>query len=84
MSTPMFRTGRRKISPPFGGFTPAWGGEFSSGLFFVYAAQILRCPGHLCAEKKGIIAPHPQLCGPESCPSLDLRKNAQNLPQHLS
>ena len=42
MSTPSFQTGRRKISPPFGGFTPAWGGEFFTGLFFVYAAQILR------------------------------------------
>ena len=29
MSTPSFRTVRRKIAPPFGEFTPAWGGEFS-------------------------------------------------------
>ena len=42
MSTPMFHTGRRKIGQAFGGFTPAWGGEFSKSLFFVYAAQFLR------------------------------------------
>ena len=41
MSTPMFQTGQRKIAPTFGGFTPAWGGEFSKSLFFVYAAQFL-------------------------------------------
>ena len=44
MSTPMFHTGRRKIAPPFGGFTPAWGGNFSWAYSFVYAAQILRWP----------------------------------------
>ena len=44
MSRRMLRTGRRKTAPPFGGFTPAWGGEFFTGLFFVYAAQILRWP----------------------------------------
>ena len=42
MSTPSFQTRRRKISPPFGGFAPVWGGEFSKSLFFVYAAQFLR------------------------------------------
>ena len=40
MSTPMFRTGQRKISPPFGGFTPVLGEEFFTGLFFVYSAVI--------------------------------------------
>ena len=55
MSTPSFRTVRRKIAPPFGEFTPAWGGEFFTGLFVVYAAQILRWGTLLNAEeKKGI------------------------------
>ena len=44
MSRRMLRTGRRKIAPTFGGFTPVWGGEFSKSLFFVYAAQFLRWP----------------------------------------
>ena len=35
MSSPSFRTGWRKISPPFGGFTPVWGRNFLLGLFFV-------------------------------------------------
>ena len=53
MSTPSFQTGRRKIAPPFGGFTPAWGGEFSKSLFFVYAAQFLMWGVALLnAEKK--------------------------------
>ena len=52
MSTPMFRTGRRKIPPPFGGFTPAWGGEFYEVLFFVYAAQILRWGALFYTEEK--------------------------------
>jgi hypothetical protein len=52
MSTPSFQTGRRKIAPPFGGFTPAWGGEFSKSLFFVYAAQFLRWGSPLDTEEK--------------------------------
>ena len=52
MSTLMFQTGRRKISPPFGGFTPVWGGEFSKSLFFVYAAQFLRWGSPLDTEEK--------------------------------
>ena len=41
MSSASFRTVQRKIAPTFGGFTPAWGGEIFTGLFFVYAAQFL-------------------------------------------
>ena len=52
MSSPMFQTGRRKIAPPFGGFTPTWDGEFFTGLFFVYAAQFLMGGDSLNAEKK--------------------------------
>lgn len=53
MSSTSFRTVRRKITPPFGGFTPAWGGEFSKSLFFVYAAQFLRGGLLVNAEKMG-------------------------------
>ena len=40
MSTPMLRTGWRKIGLAFGGFTPVWGGEIYTGLFFVYSPVI--------------------------------------------
>ena len=40
MSTPMFRTGRRKISPTFGGFTPALGREFFHGLFLCLCGAV--------------------------------------------
>ena len=52
MSTPSFQIGRRKISPPFGGFTPTLGREFYEVLFFVYAPQILRWESPLWAEEK--------------------------------
>jgi len=51
MSTPMFHTGRRKIAPPFGGFAPVWGGEFSKSLFFVYAAQFFALLTN-CAQER--------------------------------
>ena len=35
MSSPMLRTGRRKIGRAFGGFTPALGEKFYTDLFFV-------------------------------------------------
>ena len=52
MSSPMLRTGWRKIGQAFGGFTPVWGGEFSKSLFFVYAAQFLRWGSPLDTEEK--------------------------------
>ncbi len=60
MSSPSFQIGRRKNSPPFGGFTPVWGGEFSKSLFFVYAAQFLRWPWlSRGGEKRGGIGGSP-------------------------
>jgi hypothetical protein len=55
MSTLMFWTNRRKIAPPFGGFTPTLGGEFSFGLFFVYSTAIFEVasPGYLQRKKGG-------------------------------
>ena len=56
MSTPSFQTGRRKIAPPFGGFTPAWGGEIYTGLFFVYSPVIFEVALASCGQRKeGII-----------------------------
>ena len=71
MSTPMFRTGRRKTAPPFGGFTPAWGGEFFTGLFFVYAAQFLRWGTLLNAEEKKKIFRGGTGLSPAFCARLD-------------
>ena len=42
MSTPMFHTGRRKISLPFGDFTPTVGRGISLGAILCLAAQFLR------------------------------------------
>ena len=54
MSSPMLRTGRRKISPPFGGFTPADGRGYFYGPILCLAAQILRWPWlGIGAEKRG-------------------------------
>ena len=71
MSTPSFQTRRRKISPPFGGFTPAWGGGFLLGLFFVYAAQILRWGTLLNAEEKKRIFRGGAGLSPALCARLD-------------
>ena len=52
MSTPSFQTGRRKIAPPFGGFTPAAG----RSPILCLAAQILRWPQlGMGGEKRGLI-----------------------------
>ena len=54
MSTPSFQIGRRKISPPFGGFTLADGRGNLLGPILCLAAQILRWPWlGIGAEKRG-------------------------------
>ena len=72
MSTPMFQTGRRKIAPTFGGFTPAAGRGISLVSILCLAAQILRWPWlGRGGEKRGLIfAPtHGYLGRGTFCPS---------------
>ena len=71
MSRPMLGTRRRKIDPPFGGFAPVWGGEFSKSLFFVYAAQFLRRGVLLNAEEKKRIFRGGAGLSPALCARLD-------------
>ena len=86
MSTPMLRTGRRKISLFFGGFTStAEGGNFLP-LFFAYSVVIFEvAPTTYMQRKKGAnFRSRPWLFGLKVRLSLDLQKTARKSPRPLS